>query len=36
MGNKPQNSPQKKVTKLALVDAYTFSSQITDSPGYRL
>ena len=26
MGNKPQNNPQKKVTKIVLVDAFTFSN----------
>ena len=25
MGNKPQNNPQKKVTKIGLVDAFTLS-----------
>ena len=25
MGNKPQNNPQKKVTKIVLVDAFTLS-----------
>ena len=27
MGNKPQNNPQKKVTKIILVDAFTFTYQ---------
>ena len=26
MKNKPQNNPQKKVTKIVLVDAFTFSN----------
>ena len=28
MKNKPQNNPQKKVTKIVLVDAFTFSKGI--------
>ena len=28
MKNKPQNNPQKKVTKIVLVDAFTFGKQI--------
>ena len=27
MKNKPQNNPQKKVTKIVLVDAFTFTIQ---------
>ena len=30
MGNKPQNNPQKKVTKIVLVDAFTFDNYIID------